>query len=206
MLLSIIIPGYKRYEYIEKLLEKLNNQIQEKIEVILVDDGSPVPYKYNYKKYSRKWLKIIRLNENSGGASVPRNAGLDIAKGKYIGFIDADDMIADDYIEKILNKINNENFDYCYISWKNTNYTIKIDGEPPIWNRCVWNCIYKREIIGNVRFDKKLKMAEDAEFNNKVRKGKKANITDVLYFYNGESENSLTKQGELYNSKFLSEV
>lgn len=200
MILSIIIPGYERYRNIYNLLVKINSQMQENVEVILVDDGSPVEYNYKYD-----WLKIIRLNENSGGASIPRNVGLDNATGDYISFIDSDDMISDDYIEKILDKINNEDFDYCYISWKSSDKTVIIDNEPPFWNCCVWDCIYKKELIGNIRFDKKLKMAEDADFNNKVRKGKKANITDILYYYNGETENSLTKQGELYNDKFKEE-
>lgn len=182
ILLSIIIPGYERYNYAEKLLKQLDKQMQDNVEVILVDDCSPIPYKFNYK-----WLKIIRLEENSGGASVPRNKGLDIIQGKYISFIDIDDSVSDDYISTILNKTKEE-WDYCFISWKTSSNTIIIKDNPPNWNCCVWNCIYKKEIIGNERFNPNLRIAEDYDFNIRVRKGKKANIEKVLYYYNETSK------------------
>lgn len=182
ILLSIIIPGYERYNYAEKLLKQLDKQMQDNVEVILVDDCSPIPYKFNYK-----WLKIIRLEENSGGASVPRNKGLDIAQGEYISFIDIDDLISNDYISTILEKIKEE-WDYCFISWKTSSNTIIIKDNPPNWNCCVWNCIYKKEIIGNERFNPNLRIAEDYDFNIRVRKGKKANIEKVLYYYNETSK------------------
>lgn len=196
ILLSIIIPGYERYDYAEKLLKQLDKQMQDNVEVILVDDCSPKPYKFNYK-----WLKIIRLEENSGGASVPRNKGLDIIQGKYISFIDIDDLVSDDYIKTILNKIKEE-WDYCYISWQGKINRVIIENEPPKWNCCVWNCIYKKDLIGNKRFKSELKIAEDYDFNNRVRKGKRANITKIIYYYNEDTPNSLTKQGELYNKKY----
>ena len=85
IILSIIIPTYNRNEYIVKLLDKLHSQMKDNVEVIVVDDHSDIPLE-------KSWFKYIYLDENSGGASVPRNAGLDIAKGNYIAFIDADDL------------------------------------------------------------------------------------------------------------------
>lgn len=199
ILLSIIIPGYERYDYAEKLLKQLDKQMQDNVEVILVDDCSPIPYQFHYK-----WLKKIRLEENSKGASVPRNKGLDIAQGEYISFIDIDDMISDNYIKTILTKTKEE-WDYCYISWKCSTHSVIIKDEPPSWNCCVWNCIYKRDLIGDIRFRKDLIMAEDYYFNKEVRKGKRENITDILYYYNQESENSLTKKGITYNEKYRSD-
>lgn len=196
ILLTVIIPGYERYDYAEKLLKQLDKQMQDNVEVILVDDCSPIPYQFHYK-----WLKIIRLEENSQGASVPRNKGLDIAQGEYISFIDIDDMVSDNYIKTILDKTKEE-WDYCYISWECSTHKIIIKDNPPKWNCCVWNCIYKKELIENERFKPELKMAEDYDFNNRVRKGKRANITKIIYYYNEDTPNSLTKQGELYNSKY----
>lgn len=63
---------------------------------------------------------------------------------------------------------------------------------PPQWNYSVWNCIYKREIIGDNRFNETMRIAEDYDFNVRVRKGKKANIEQVLYFYNYPREGSLS--------------
>lgn len=194
ILLSIIIPTYNRNEYIVKLLDKLHNQMIDNVEVIVVDDHSDIPLE-------KKWFKYIYLDENSGGASVPRNVGLDNAKGKYICFVDADDMVSDDYIETILEKTK-EDWDFCYISWQGKSNKVIIKDTAPTWNCCVWNSVYKRDLIGDKRFDPKLKMAEDYDFNRKVRNGKKANITKILYYYNEDTPNSLTKQGEMYNSKY----
>ena len=63
-------------------------------------------------------------------------------------------------------------------------------------------CIYKKDIIGDERFNPIYKMAEDYDFNQRVRKGNKSNIVDILYFYNENTPNSLTKQGALYNNKY----
>lgn len=192
--LSIIIPTYNRNEYIVKLLDKLHNQMKDNVEVIVVDDHSDIPLE-------KSWFKYIYLDENSGGASVPRNVGLDNAKGRYICFVDADDMVSDDYIETILEKTK-EDWDFCYISWQSKSNKVIIRDTAPAWNCCVWNSVYKRDLIRDKRFDAKLKMAEDYDFNRKVRNGKKTTITKILYYYNEDTPNSLTKQGEMYNSKY----
>ena len=139
--------------------------------------------------------KVLHLSTNSGGASVPRNAGLIEAKGEYITFIDGDDQIMPNYVNIILNKINSEDFDYCYFGWKSPHFTVMIDEEPPAWNLCVWNCIYKREIIGNEKFNPSIIIGEDYDFNTRVRKGKRANIKDILYYYNDNPNSLMSRAG-----------
>lgn len=196
--LSIIIPYYNQPINMKKLIPLLDKQMNDEVEVIIIDDGCNTFF--NVEQPKNKFY-VIHLEQNSGGASIPRNKGLDNAKGKYIAFIDADDLVSDDYIQTILDKTKEE-WDYCYISWKGKTNTIIIENEPPKWNCCVWNCIYKRDLIGNERFKPELKMAEDKDFNNRVRKGKRANITKIIYYYNEDTPNSLTKQGELYNGRY----
>lgn len=185
-LLSIIIPYYKTYELTCKMLDVLCKQINNKVEVLLIDDGC----NDNFDKYP---IEIIR--QENGGVSKARNKGLDNAIGQYITFIDSDDMIKDNYIDKIINKIENSEFDYCFFSWEATG-RIKgqfiIKDNPPSWNTSVWNCIYKRELIGIVRFNESKTIEEDTEFNLAVRKGKKENIEDILYVYNSGREGSIT--------------
>ena len=195
MILSIITPYYNRLKEIKRLANVLEPQLTDEVEWIIVDDGT------NEKELDNIKATVIHLEENSGGASIPRNKGLDIAKGKYIAFIDSDDLIRNDYVKKILDKTNEE-WNYCYISWKAKTNNIIIKDEPPKWNCCVWNCIYKMETIGNNRFNPIYKMAEDYDFNVRVRKGNKSNITEILYYYNEDTPNSLSKQGELYNKKY----
>ena len=198
--LTIIIPYYDRFEQITKLIKTLNPQLTDEVETIIVDDCSPTPIKILDDR-----IKVIRLEENSGGASVPRNVGLDNATGEYVVFIDSDDLVKQNYIEKILEKIKTTNFDYCFFSWESKAGKIIIRNNPPSWNCCVWNCIYKREKIGDIRFDPKLKIAEDYDFNLKVRTGKKENIIDILYYYEIDTPNSLIKQGNRYNDKYKGE-
>ena len=195
MKLSIIIPYYKRLKEITRLMAILEPQLTKETEVIIIDDGC------NEKELDKFNAKVIHLEENSGGASIPRNIGLDNATGEYIAFVDSDDLVKPNYIKRILEKTK-EQWDYCYISWECKKYKIRIYQEPPAWNCCIWNCIYKRSLIGNTRFDPSLKMAEDYKFNKEVRKGKRANIIDILYYYEIDSQDSLTKQGIVYNEKY----
>lgn len=189
LLISIITPYYNTKKQIKKLAKILVPQLNEDMEWIIIDDGC------NEKELDDIKAKVIHLDKNSGGASVPRNVGLDNARGEYILFIDSDDIVSKDYIEKIVKKIKIEDFDYCYISWNNPVFgDIIIDNEPLNWNCCVWNCVYRRKIIGNERFKPELIIGEDYDFNVRVRKGKKANIKEVLYYYK-DTPNSLMKRG-----------
>ena len=175
--LSIITPYYNTLIYTQRLANILSPQLTDEVEWIIVDDGT------NDYELDQINAKVVHLKENSGNASRPRNVGIDIAQGEYITFIDSDDQVTSDYIEKIMNKINSEDFDYCYISWKTNDSIYIIKDEPPEWNHCVWNCIYKKDLIGNERFNENYNLDEDGDFNIRVRKGKKANIEDVLYIY-----------------------
>lgn len=193
--LSIIIPCYNAEPYIHELLDRLAPQIVPEVEVIIVDDGSKTPFATDYK-----WATVVR--QDNAGASAARNTGLDAAKGDYIAFIDADDLVSENYIETILNKAKTEEFDYCYMSWKSFGgwpVDVKlnsIDDQFPEFNLCVWNRVYKRSMIGDVRFNTKKLVAEDAQFIREVNeKGrKKAFISDYMYFYRSDAANSLTKR------------
>ena len=186
MKLSIITPYHDTLKYFKELAKVLIPQLNNEVEWIIVDDGS------NEVTLDILNAKVIHLKENSGNASIPRNIGLDNAEGEYIAFIDSDDLVVPNYIDIILNKINTSDFDYCYISWESKYGKRIIEDEPEKWNTCVWNCIYKKDLIGNKRFNPEFNIGEDKRFNDIVRKGKKENIKEILYFYNANRENSLT--------------
>lgn len=198
MKLSIIIPAYNAEPYIDKLIERLEPQITKNVEVIVVDDGSKKPYK------GPKWVKVIR--QENGGASAARNTGLDHAKGDYIAFIDADDLVTEDYIQQVFDKLN-EGCDYIYLSWQTTGsgWQAKVilqrpeDKFPPD-NLCVWNRIYRRDMIGDTRFNTKKKVAEDAEFLRLVETDeakatrKRGFVSKPIYLYRSDTPNSLSKR------------
>lgn len=195
--LSIVIPYYNAEPYIGELLDCLAPQITDEVEVILIDDGSDVPFKTDYK-----WVNVIR--QENHGVSFTRNVGLDMATGRYLAFIDADDYVADDFIKRVIKKAKTEKFDYCCLSWRSQpNDDVKVEiklnsvkDEFPFWNRCVWNKVYKRSIIGNTRFNTNLHFGEDSNFLNKLnlKEKKKSVISDYMYFYRESTPNSLTKQ------------
>lgn len=194
MKLSIIIPYYNAKVYTDELLHVLAGQMTNDVEVVLVDDGSDEPYETEYE-----WVKVIR--QSNGGASKARNTGLDNAAGEYIAFIDADDMVSERYIDRIIEKINTERFDYCYLSWRTIGHGWKcevklntINDKFPSFNLCVWNRIYKRDLIGDTRFNEKKKIAEDAEFIRDIESGKKSFIPEYMYYYRSDVPNSLTKR------------
>ena len=185
--LSLIIPTYNTNELTQKLLETLDKQITDNIEVIVIDDFSDIVFK-PLKEY--KWLKLIRTNKNNGTASASRNIGLNIAKGKYIGYIDGDDMVSDDYISKILKAISKEP-DIIFLSWQSKVQQVIMNMYPPKWNCAVWCRVYKRDIIGNIRFDEKMRIAEDWKFNEQIKFETKLSIKDIIYYYNNGRKGSL---------------
>ncbi len=191
VVLSIITPYYDTLKYIMNLYSVLSPQLNKKVEWIIIDDGC---HEIELDKISSDCVSIIHLEKNSGNASLPRNVGIDNAKGKYIAFVDSDDLVENNYIETILNKINTKNFDYCIISWRTKDSVYILDGEPPEWNKCVWNTIYKKDIIGNERFDIDRNLGEDGDFNNRVRKGKRVNILEPIYLYNWKREGSISNR------------
>ena len=183
MLLSIIIPYYKTLELTKELLDILIPQLKDNIEVILVDDGC------NETSLEEYPITIVHLPMNSGVAGVPRNVGLEIAKGEYIAFIDSDDKVADNYIEEILNAINFKP-DIINLSWRSKVHNVI--APLPEWNCTVWARVFKRSLIGDVRFREDLKKAEDWVFIHDLKPNTSINIKKQIYFYNSGRKGSLT--------------
>lgn len=98
-LISLIIPIYNVEKYLDKCIETIINQTYSNIEIILVDDGSTDASGEISDIWKEKDKRIKVIHKENGGLSSARNAGIDIAKGKYIGFIDSDDYIDLEMIE-----------------------------------------------------------------------------------------------------------
>lgn len=107
-LISIIVPVYKVEPYIKRCVQSIIEQSYKNIEIILVDDGSPDKSGEICDEFSKKDERIKVIHKPNGGLSDARNAGLKIAKGEYIGFVDSDDYIENDMFE-CLYKLCTEN-------------------------------------------------------------------------------------------------
>ena len=102
---SIIVPVYQVKDYLRQCVDSILNQTFKDYELILVDDGSTDESGKICDEYSMKDPRIIVIHKTNGGLSDARNAGIEIAKGKYFSFIDSDDIVTDDFIESLYNCI-----------------------------------------------------------------------------------------------------
>ena len=101
-LISIIVPVYKVEKYLQECVTSIQNQTYRNLEIILVDDGSPDKSGKLCNEYAKRDSRIKVIHKVNGGLSSARNAGLKIAKGEYIGFVDSDDYIRKNMYEKLL--------------------------------------------------------------------------------------------------------
>lgn len=108
-LISIVIPVYKVEKYLEKCIKSIINQTYKNLEIIIVDDGSPDKCPQMCDEFAQSDKRIKVIHKQNGGLSDARNAGIDVAKGKYITFVDSDDYVSDDYVEYMYNLIKKYN-------------------------------------------------------------------------------------------------
>lgn len=110
-LISIVVAVYNVEQYIAKCIDSLLNQSFHDFELILVNDGSKDNSLSILREYEKKEPRIIVIDKKNGGLSDARNAGIAIAKGKYISFIDGDDFVEPTMLEKCVNKLEETNSD-----------------------------------------------------------------------------------------------
>jgi len=179
--LSIIIPYYNTYELTCKLLKELTIQKTNEVEIILIDDCNDTRLDV-FKK-----IDIIHFKERNG-ISKARNIGISKATGKYVAFVDSDDMITMDYVDKLIETINEHNEDMIIFNWADFNEnTLNIKPQ----NYAVWKAIYKRDIVP--LFNEDMFFNEDVDFQAKLdnKKLSKYYFDRVLYIYNSNRKDSL---------------
>lgn len=108
-LISVIIPIYKVEEFLDCCIRSIVDQTYSKLEIILVDDGSPDACPSKCDEWAQKDNRIRVIHKKNGGLSDARNAGMSIATGAYISFVDSDDWIAPDFYEKLYQSIVENN-------------------------------------------------------------------------------------------------
>lgn len=181
-LVSIIIPFFNRIEYLEKALYSAINQTYKNKEIILVNDASTqCVEKIKKIKESNKNIHLIN-NKKNFGVSYSRNIGIKFAKGEYIAFLDSDDEWISNKIEYQMKYIQENNIDFLYGSYLKrylpSNKLIKINVPksykmPLMAFKCkiaTPTVIFKKEILRNIKFDPKIKFAEDIIFWSKISK------------------------------------
>lgn len=109
---SIVVPVYNVQDYLPKCIDSILAQTYKDFELILVNDGSTDDKSaFICQAYAETDVRIRVINKENGGLSDARNAGMAVAKGKYIQFIDSDDFVEQDLIEKCVNKLHETDAD-----------------------------------------------------------------------------------------------
>ena len=202
-LISVIVPVYGVEEYLCRCIDSVLKQTYKKFELILVDDGSLDCSGKICDEYAKTDERIKVIHKKNGGLSDARNAGLTKACGEYISFIDSDDWVSKEYLERLLNALKETRADICecnVLKTKGEEKTQTLEKEmlkiydtidaleqlicDNVLRQYVWNKIYRRCVIKNISFPKG-KTNEDEfwtyqVFGNAQRVTK---IPDILYYY-----------------------
>jgi len=152
---SIIVPVYNVYPYLDKCLSTLINQTLKEIEIIVVNDGSFDQSQEIIDRYAKMDHRIVPLKKKNGGLSDARNYGLAYAKGEYVSFIDSDDYVDVTMMEKLWKKAEDEKCDLveCDLYWEYPEGKKILDQSHIIDNYFVdirvmaWNKLYKRKLL-----------------------------------------------------------
>lgn len=188
---SIIVPIYKVEKYLDDCISSLVNQTYDNLEIILVDDGSPDNCPAICDAWAQKDSRIKVIHKENGGLCDARNIGIHHATGKWLLFIDSDDIIPVNFIEALIEASSDEQ--HLVVSSK-ARFTIDL----PLyeWKKTIpqhfgknmvsargglycWGALYSRELVSkiNLEFDTSLRNIEDVVWNGIYLRY----ITDIVY-------------------------
>lgn len=210
-LVSIVVPVYKVEAYLRTCIDSIINQSYSRIEIIIVDDGSPDGCPQICDEYAKHDMRVKVIHKTNGGLSDARNHGIKESNGEYLFFVDSDDYIKRDAIEilvrnAVLSKadlvcakhqsfIDGKNPD-CVPVESNVVYYSKEEAMQHYikedWG--AWGKLYKREVHENIYFPfGKIHEDEAIMLNILDRCEKICDISDKLYFYR-RRPNSITSE------------
>ncbi len=228
--ISIIMPVFNKGKYIEQAIESVLNQSFKEFEFIIVDDGSTDESREICDKYAKQDYRIRVVHINNAGVSNARNVGLDMARGEYITFIDADDKIKKEYLKNLYDCIISSEADLVISGfqkiWEQSEKVesfvvpirglieldkilpefVKLQKETGIFG---WVCakIFRRKLCEKIRFDISLGLAEDFDFWLKLYRNIETIYFDNAqnYLYLQEAENSSMKCDD-YDIDYMSQL
>ncbi|SCJ97883.1 Hyaluronan synthase [uncultured Blautia sp.] len=217
-LVSVIVPIYNVEKYLERCISSILEQSYNNIEVILVDDGSNDGCPIICDKFERKDARVKVVHKPNGGLSSARNAGLEQMKGEYITFIDSDDWVEVNFVERMVEAISKSKVDvvqcgYCKKNDDNVVYVSTLTNEIVYGkdkilksffvtqNYQTMACmkLYKSEIFRKIKFHEGKNNEDTIYFADYIDKVNSIQvINDVLYNYyvntNSIMHSELTKR------------
>ncbi len=183
--ISVIIPVYNAEEYLDRCINSILDQEFPSFEVILIDDGSTDSSPLICDRYSGTDPRFITVHQKNAGVSAARNAGLNLAQGEYIMFVDSDDALLPYAMDELINNLSDEDVVLAgygvfienvprkevkpgaTISYKGSDYPHFFQDN--LVKNCEtldspWAKLFKRKVIGKTRFAEDLTYAEDKLF------------------------------------------
>ena len=223
--ISIIVPVYKVEKYLKKCVDSILAQTYENLEVILVDDGSPDTCPAICDEFSKKDKRIKVIHKKNGGLSDARNAGLEIATGEYIGFVDSDDFISSEMYSVLLCNLLKSKADLAICNYVRVDecgkVAVDLSMKETLKNRCfsrkefieellkpyggyyvvAWNKLYKRKIFENIRFPYGKQHEDEFIIHHIVSKCEKIVFVEEELYYYLQREGSIMSNS--FNVKFM---
>lgn len=218
--LSVIVPVYKAEKYIDRCINSILNQTLKSLELILVDDGSPDNSGAICDEYAKKDARVKVIHKENGGVCAARNIGLDHAIGDYISFVDSDDYLESDALEILYSDIVTHKADICcalMVGDSNQDAKNLENGLYEVWrgkdaiknalldNRFTYSScakLFKRDLIGNIRFEEGRKIHEDSFFNFSVFLRKPTVVVRNIGIYNYVNNSESASHAE-FSEKFF---
>lgn len=214
--ISVVIPVYKVEQYIDRCVQSVLNQTYSNLEVFLVDDGSPDSCGTICDRYAKEDTRIHVIHKMNGGLSDARNAAIPYCTGEYITFIDSDDYVESEYVERLYSAIKKYDADISVCSfcqyYLETGKNIYVGGkkekifDPKAaivsmlldkdFYTCAWGKLYKISLFRKVRYPKG-KLYEDlaTTYRLMMLSSKVVYIPQHLYWY-------VQRSGSILNSNF----
>lgn len=222
--ISIIVPVYNVEKYFKNCIESILNQTFKDFELILVNDGSTDSSGNICDEYAKKDNRIKVIHQGNKGQASARNRGLDIARGKYIGFVDSDDTIHPRMYEILYKSIkdseskivisnykdvyNQDNLEYddikdIKINKINNLDTIKRLYDSEVWILLVvpWNKLYSREIFDGIRYPEDRVHEDEAIIHRLLYKSNKLIYIDSKLYNYLHREGSTMSNNNLLKKK-----
>lgn len=213
-LISVIIPVYNAEKYLDRCLTSILNSTWKNLEIICVDDGSTDSSREILHRFATHDSRIIVVIQGNGGVSVARNHGLEIAKGEYVSFVDADDWVHECFFEQLLScadKLDAELVCCDYIKVADEKQVFEIDFDDKLRkaqdnlsatavinnfqlrSKC-WGKLYRKSLVEGLAFPKGVVYGEDTIFVLDCLQKVKREIPVIhcpLYYYYDHPESAI---------------
>ena len=220
MLVSIIVPVYNVAEYLAECLDSVISQSYNQIEVILIDDGSTDGSEAICDEYAQRDKRIKVIHNSNHGVGYSRNAGLQMAVGECIAFVDPDDYLEGNFLEKMVGRLVEHRVDIVACNYSYVKHgaiiahTVNIDNKIVCKEEIcehvfidnaiggfVWNKLFRANIIKGIFFEETMNICEDTFYFMNVlsHQPKVYYMESPLYYYRIRENSAVNKIENIFD-------